>query len=189
VKQVKVIVGLGNPGFQYRKTRHNIGFAVVDELSKRLNVPVKKKKFQAIYGIGTSGGERCALVKPLTYMNASGEAIRPFIDYYHVPTDDVVVIYDDLDLPTGKIRLREKGGAGGHNGVKSLITHLGTKEFKRIRIGINRPSPEGDVIDYVLKPFAKNEKEIVTDAVRLAAEACETWLHAPFPEVMNEYNK
>lgn len=186
---MKVIVGLGNPGFQYQKTRHNIGFAVIDELSKRLNIAVKKKKFHSIYGIETIGGQRCALVKPLTYMNASGEAVRPFLDYFDVPVDDIVVIYDDLDLPTGKIRLRQKGGAGGHNGVKSLIAHLGTKEFKRIRIGINHPSPEGDVIDYVLRPFSKKESQTVTDAVQRAAKACEMWLHAPFPEVMNEYNK
>ncbi|HET7580832.1 MAG TPA: aminoacyl-tRNA hydrolase [Bacillales bacterium] len=185
---MKVIVGLGNPGFQYKKTRHNVGFAVIDELSKQVNIPVKQKKFNAVFGIGRVQGEKMALVKPLTYMNASGEAVRPFLDYYKVPTEDLVVIYDDLDLPTGKIRLREKGGPGGHNGMKSIISHLGTKEFKRIRVGISHPTPELDVIDYVLKPFSKQERKVVAEACVRAAEACERWVSVSFPEVMNEYN-
>ncbi|HEX6923150.1 MAG TPA: aminoacyl-tRNA hydrolase [Bacillales bacterium] len=186
---MKVIAGLGNPGFQYRKTRHNVGFDVIDELSKRLDIPVKKKKFNAVFGIGVIGGEKVALIKPLTYMNASGEAIRPFLDYYDGSTEELTVIYDDLDLPAGKIRLRQKGGSGGHNGMKSIIAHLGTKEFKRIRIGISHPaSSGGDVIDYVLKPFSKKEKPVVHESIERAAGACEKWLHSPFPEVMNEYN-
>lgn len=185
---MKVIVGLGNPGFQYNKTRHNVGFAVIDELAKQVNIPVKQKKFNAVFGIGHVQGEKMALVKPLTYMNASGEAVRPFLDYYKVPTEDLVVIYDDLDLPTGKIRLREKGGHGGHNGMRSIISHLGTKEFKRIRVGISHPARELDVIDYVLKPFSKQERKVVAEACERAAEACERWVSVSFPEVMNEYN-
>lgn len=186
---MKVIVGLGNPGFKYKNTRHNIGFTVIDELSKRLHVPVKKNKFHAVYGIGLSGNEKVALLQPLTYMNASGEAVRPFLDYYQVPAEDMIIIYDDLDLPTGKIRLRPKGGTGGHNGMKSLVAHLGTKEFKRIRIGINHPDEDHDIIDYVLRPFSRKEKTLVRNAVEQAASACEKWLTTPFPEVMNEYNK
>ncbi|HEU5138515.1 MAG TPA: aminoacyl-tRNA hydrolase [Bacillales bacterium] len=186
---MKVIVGLGNPGFQYKKTRHNVGFMVLDELSKRLGVPIKKKKFNAIYGLGTSQGEKVALVKPLTYMNVSGEAVGPLMNYYKAAVDELVVIYDDLDLPAGKIRLRQKGGTGGHNGMKSIVAHIGTKEFKRIRIGIGRPEASGqDVIDYVLKPFSKREKPAVTESIERAAESCERWLHTPFLEVMNEYN-
>ncbi|HEX7065158.1 MAG TPA: aminoacyl-tRNA hydrolase [Bacillales bacterium] len=186
---MKVIVGLGNPGFQYEKTRHNVGFMVLDELSKRLGIPVKKKKFNAVFGMGTLQGEKIVLVKPLTYMNASGEAVRPLLDYYNAAADDLVVVYDDLDLPAGKIRLRQKGGTGGHNGMKSIVAHLGTKEFKRIRIGIGRPeSPGIGVIDYVLKPFSKKEKPAVSESIDRAAESCEKWLNTPFLEVMNEYN-
>lgn len=185
---MKVIVGLGNPGFKYKKTRHNIGFTVIDELSKRLHVTVKKKKFNAVFGMEPINREKVALLQPLTYMNNSGEAVRPFLDYFNVALEDVLVIYDDLDLPTGKIRLREKGGAGGHNGMKSLISHLGTKEFKRIRIGIHHPDDGGDIIDYVLRPFSRKEKSEVTDAIEQAVSACELWFSSPFPEVMNEYN-
>ncbi|HET7522190.1 MAG TPA: aminoacyl-tRNA hydrolase, partial [Bacillales bacterium] len=118
----------------------------------------------------------------------SGEAVRLFLDYYDEPIKDLMIIYDDLDLPTGKIRLREKGGHGGHNGVKSVIHHLGTKDFKRIRIGIGHPDGS-DVIDYVLTRFSKGEKAVVSDAVERAADACEAWFNTPFPEVMNKYNQ
>lgn len=185
---MKVIVGLGNPGFKYKKTRHNIGFAVIDGLAKRLDVPVKKKKFNAVFGVESVNNEKVALLQPLTYMNNSGEAVRPFLNYFNVAAEDLVVVYDDLDLPTGKIRLREKGGAGGHNGMKSIISHLGTKEFKRIRIGIQHPGDGGDIIDYVLRPFSKKEQDEVNHAVEQAVSACEMWLSSPFPEVMNEYN-
>lgn len=185
---MKVIVGLGNPGFQFKKTRHNVGFMVIDDLSGRLNVKVKENKFNALFGSTTVQGDKVALLKPQTYMNNSGEAVRAFLDYYDVPTEDLVVVYDDLDLPTGKIRLRQKGGSGGHNGVKSLIAHLGSKEFNRIRIGINHPERDKDVIDYVLKPFSKDEKDDVANAVSRASDACRKSVHMPFLEVMNEYN-
>lgn len=188
MKPLKVIVGLGNPGFQYKKTRHNVGFMVIDDLSERLHVKVKQNKFQAHFGTGMVQGEKVALIKPQTYMNNSGEAVRAFMDYYDVPPDDLIVVYDDLDLPTGRIRLRQKGGSGGHNGVKSIIAHLGTKEFKRLRIGISHPSRDKDVIDYVLRPFSKDERGLVTDAVQRASSACEKWIGTPFLEVMNEYN-
>lgn len=186
---MKVFVGLGNPGFKYRKTRHNIGFFVIDELAKQWNVSFKKRKFNAAVGMTTIAQGKAALVKPYTYMNNSGEAIRPLLDYYNATTDDLLVVYDDMDLPTGNIRLREKGGHGGHNGVRSLIQHTGTKAFKRIRIGIGHPASGEDVIDYVLKPFPKHEKQASSDAVKRAAEACEAWMRMPFPEVMNEYNR
>lgn len=185
---MKVIVGLGNPGFQYKKTRHNIGFMVIDELSNKLSTKVKQKKFNSLIGQCTFRNEKLVLVKPQTYMNESGIAVRPLLDYYKLPAEDLVVIYDDLDLPTGKIRLRQKGGSGGHNGIKSLISHLGTKDFNRIRVGIDRPPQENIVIDYVLKPFSKNEKEIISDACDRASDACLKWAQVPFPQVMNEYN-
>lgn len=186
---MKVIVGLGNPGFKYKKTRHNIGFTVLDALSRRLQIPMKKKKFNAAFGMADVNNEEVVLLAPLTYMNASGEAVRPFLDYFNVRTEDLAVIYDDLDLPTGKIRLRKKGSAGGHNGMKSVISHLGTQEFKRIRIGIQHPEYGGDVIDYVLRPFSRNEKSDVEKAVADVVSACEMWLSSSFPEVMNEYNR
>ncbi|HET7629488.1 MAG TPA: aminoacyl-tRNA hydrolase [Bacillales bacterium] len=186
---MKVIVGLGNPGFRYEKTRHNVGFMVVDRLSKDLSLPLKKKKCQAKFGIGEVNGEKTVLLKPLTYMNASGEAVRAFLDYFGGSPEEIVVIYDDLDLPPGKIRLRPHGGAGGHNGMKSVISHLGTKQFKRIRIGIGHPGERTMVMDYVLKPFPKAEREAAADAVERAAQACRQWIDEPFERVMNTFNR
>lgn len=186
---MKVIVGLGNPGFKYKHTRHNIGFTVVDHLAKRLQLSLKKNKWQGRSANTFVAGSKVALLQPMTYMNASGEAIRPFLDYYDMTVDDMLVIYDDLDLPTGKIRLRMKGGTGGHNGMKSIVQHVGTKDFKRLRIGINHPETTYDTIDHVLRPFAKDEKSVITSAVNQAADACEDWLSTPFLEIMNDYNQ
>lgn len=186
---MKVIAGLGNPGKQYEQTRHNVGFMVIDELAKRLNISLDKGKFNGIYGIGHISGEKVILLKPLTYMNLSGECVRPFLDYYKVPKENFVVIYDDLDLPVGTIRLRMKGSAGGHNGMKSLIHHLGTEEFKRIRIGISRPNNKMKVIDYVLGKFSEDDMHSIQKAVEDSASACEKWIHTPFLEVMNEFNR
>ncbi|MCD7036647.1 aminoacyl-tRNA hydrolase [Metabacillus sp. GX 13764] len=185
---MKMIAGLGNPGKQYEMTRHNAGFFVIDELSKRLDIPLDKAKFNGVYGTGFSGGEKVILVKPLTYMNLSGECIRPLMDYYDVGDEDLAVVYDDLDLPTGKVRLRMKGSAGGHNGIKSTILHLGTQEFNRVRIGISRPPAGMKVPDYVLGRFAKEEEPLIKEAVSISADACEAWLRKPFLQVMNEYN-
>lgn len=186
---MKVIVGLGNPGAKYAGTRHNIGFAVIDELADRFHFSLNKRKFNAAFGIDFIEGTKVCLMQPLTYMNLSGEAVGPFADYFNVPADDILVIYDDLDFPPGTIRLRQKGSAGGHNGIKSIISHLGTKEFNRIRVGIGRPQDGDTVIDYVLKGFRPDEQEEIGEAVDRSAEACETWLSTPFPEVMNRYNR
>ena len=129
------------------------------------------------------------LVKPLTYMNLSGECVGPLMDYYNVDLEDIVVIYDDLDLPTGQLRLRQKGSAGGHNGIKSLIQHLGTQQFNRMRIGISRPPQGMKVPDYVLAKFGGEEQPLMQEAVAKSADACNYWLSKPFNEVMNEYNK
>lgn len=185
---MKMIVGLGNPGKQYEMTRHNAGFLVIDELSARMGIPLDKSKFNGIYGMGFSGGEKVLLVKPLTYMNLSGECIRPLMDFYDLQDEDLVVIYDDLDLPAGKIRLRTKGSAGGHNGIKSTILHLGTQVFNRIRIGIDRPPAGMKVPDYVLGRFTSDEQQPIQDAISLSADACEAWLKQPFLQVMNEFN-
>lgn len=186
---MKCVIGLGNPGRKYQKTRHNIGFMVIDELLSRLNVQNNKSKFNCEYTITQIAGEKLLLVKPLTFMNLSGEGVKPLLDYYNVSPENILIAYDDLDLPTGKIRLRVKGGHGGHNGIKSLITHLGTKEFKRLRIGIGRPVDRTPIVNYVLQPFAKAEREDISIAIKHSADACEMWLQHDFTDVMNEYNK
>lgn len=185
---MKCIVGLGNPGKKYSTTRHNVGFMVIDELLRRHSLDLNKTKFNGNYALERIANQKVLLLEPQTYMNLSGEAIRPLMDYYNVDTDDVVIVYDDLDLPTGKIRLRQKGGPGGHNGIKSTISHLGTKEFKRIRIGVGRPSTPQPVIDYVLGSFPKEQEDDVQDSITKAADAFEAWLEKPFIEVMNEFN-
>lgn len=186
---MKWVVGLGNPGKEYEMTRHNVGFRVVDLFAEKHGIPLRDSKRSAIIGEGRIDGERLLLIKPLTYMNRSGEAVRQVMDWYHLSVDDLLVIYDDLDLPVGSLRLREKGSSGGHNGIKSIISHIGTVAFKRIRIGIGRP-PEGiPVPDYVLSSFSKAEKEIVEPSIVKAAEAIYTWCSLPFPQVMNRFNR
>ncbi|MFB9758755.1 MULTISPECIES: aminoacyl-tRNA hydrolase [Bacillaceae] len=185
---MKLIAGLGNPGREYEATRHNIGFMVIDELSKRWNIPLNQQKFKGIFGSGVVNGEKVILLKPLTYMNLSGESIRPLLDYYKIEVADFIVLYDDLDLPVGKLRLRTKGSAGGHNGIKSTIAHLGTQEFNRIRMGIDRPKHGMKVVDYVLGRFAAEEMSEVQHSIQKSADACEQWLSAPFLQVMNTFN-
>lgn len=187
--QMRLIVGLGNPGRQYEHTRHNVGFDTIDELSKRLNIPLSQSKWKGLYGIGQASGQKVLLLKPLTFMNLSGEAVRAVIDYYQMEIEDLLIIYDDLDLPVGKIRLRQKGSPGGHNGIKSIVAHLGTQEFNRIRIGIDRPEPGVSIIDYVLGRFRPDESAAIQAALEKSAEACEAWLTLPFLQVMNQYNK
>ncbi|MDA1478217.1 aminoacyl-tRNA hydrolase [Bacillus changyiensis] len=183
-----VFAGLGNPGKTYEKTRHNVGFMLIDELSKEWNITLNKAKFNGQYGVGVVSGEKVLLVKPLTYMNLSGECLRPLLDYYEVPTDNLKVIYDDLDLPTGKIRLRTRGSAGGHNGIKSIIQHLGTSEFNRFRIGIGRPINGMKITDYVLGGFSAEEAPAIEKAIQKTIEACSSSLEKSFLEVMNEFN-
>lgn len=187
---MKCIVGLGNPGKKYKSTRHNIGFMVIEELLHRHQWgPLKEDKFKGKYALEHyDQGEKVILLQPQTYMNLSGESIRPLIDYYNVKLEEVLVIYDDLDLPIGKIRLRQKGGHGGHNGIRSTIDHLGTKEFKRLRIGVGRPTGPAPVVDYVLGSFSKEQQEDAIISVKEAADACDAWLKKPFIDVMNEFN-
>ena len=186
---MKCIVGLGNPGFKYRKTRHNAGFLVIDELLKRNNWSLDKNKFKGHYTLESYQGQKVLLLKPQTFMNLSGESLRPLMDFYDFPVENITAIYDDLDLPLGKIRLRQTGGHGGHNGVRSLIDHLGTKKFNRLRFGIGRPADQTPVIDYVLGKFPKDDKEVLNQAIIRAADAMEDWITQPFQEVMNVYNK
>lgn len=186
---MKCIVGLGNPGRKYKQTRHNIGFWVIEEVAKRNGWTLNKQKFQGEYTLEIVNQEKILLLEPQTYMNLSGESVRPLMDFYELAPEDILVIYDDLDLPTGKIRLRQKGGHGGHNGIRSIIDQLGSKSFNRLRIGIDRPAPHMTVTDHVLGKFDKEQLPMIEEAVDQAANACEAWMSQPFLEVMNEYNK
>jgi len=187
---MRVIVGLGNPGRKYKETRHNAGFMVIDELLNRNGWNLNKTKFDGQFTMEIFEGNKVILLKPQTYMNLSGESIRPLMDFYEAAAEDLIVIYDDLDLPAGKIRLRQKGGHGGHNGMRSTIDHLGTKDFNRIRVGIGRPDGPMPVIDYVLGKFTNEEQIRVDESIERAAEACEDWVRGKtFAETMNEYNQ
>lgn len=184
---MKLIVGLGNPGMKYALTRHNVGFWTIDQLSREWGIPLDREKWKAEVGEGVVNGEKVVLMKPQTYMNLSGESVRPAMEWLKLELEDLCVIYDDLDLPPGQIRLRLKGSSGGHNGMKSLIQHLGTDEFKRVKIGIGRPTRQ-PVPDYVLSQFSKEDTPVVYDAVDRSAEAIKYWVGANFLEAMNKYN-
>ena len=186
---MKLIVGLGNPGEKYQSTRHNTGFLTMDILAEDLNVSINRKAFNALIGKTTYRGEQVILMKPQTYMNNSGEAVGKAVRYYHLdPKQDVLIIYDDLDLPAGKLRLREKGSAGGHNGIKSIIAHLNTSEFCRIRIGIGSEN-KGDTIDFVLGSMYGEEKELWQGAIKKGANAAREFIYDTFQNVMNRYNR
>lgn len=164
-----LIVGLGNPGEKYTFTRHNTGFLAIDYMAQRLGVQVKTLKFRAMIGEATLGGHRVLLMKPQTMMNASGEAVRPACDFYHIPPENVIVLSDDISLDVGRMRVREKGSAGGHNGLKSIIAHLDSENFPRVRLGVGqKPSPEYDLADWVLSPFGKREQKLLFDAFGVA---------------------
>ncbi|MDC3414866.1 aminoacyl-tRNA hydrolase [Aquibacillus sp. 3ASR75-11] len=186
---MKCFVGLGNPGNKFKQTRHNVGFMVIDELARRNNWKLNKRKYNGLYAHESFNGEKVLLLEPQTYMNLSGEALRPLMDYYDIDISEIVVIYDDLDLPPGKIRLRQKGGHGGHNGIRNIINHLGTKDFKRIRVGIGRPTTPKPVVDYVLESFSKEEQEAARTSIDKAADSCEAWFQNPFQQVMNDFNQ
>ncbi|MFP3917782.1 aminoacyl-tRNA hydrolase [Lysinibacillus telephonicus] len=185
---MKLIIGLGNPGKQYEHTRHNIGFECIDALSKKWDAPLNQMKFNGMFTSVHRPEGKVILLKPLTYMNLSGECVRPLMDYFDIDVEDIIVIYDDLDLETGKLRLRQKGSAGGHNGIKSLIQHLGTQEFNRIRVGISRPPAGMKVADYVLSKFSKEDDPIIEDAIAKTAAAVESSLSKKFLDVMSEFN-
>ncbi|SFG77381.1 aminoacyl-tRNA hydrolase [Sporolactobacillus nakayamae] len=186
---MKVIVGLGNPGSEYAHTRHNIGFEVIDSISEQHGIRLSKSKFNALFGKGTIDGEELLLVKPLTYMNASGEAVGPLLRFFKVSAEDLLVVQDDMDLPVGKIRLRQKGSAGGHNGIKSIIQHVKTQEFARIKVGIGHPQHTREaVVRYVLQGFSGDEQMQIASAIERSSDAAKAWITLPFTQVMNVYN-
>ena len=181
------IIGLGNPEKKYDKTRHNVGFDVIDELAEQMSVEVKTRRHKSLCGIGYIGNEKVVLVKPQTYMNLSGEAVRSVVDFYKLsPITDIIVIADDINLPTGKIRIRTKGSAGGHNGLKSIISHAGTDSFTRIKVGVG--SNRGDLVKHVLGKFSKGERQFVDDAIRDAVSAAEIIVMYDAQAAMNKYN-
>ena len=184
-----LIVGLGNPGEKYENTRHNVGFQVVDTLAERQNAPIQKLKFKALTNLLTISGEKVLVMKPVTYMNLSGEAVRPAADFYKIPPERVLVISDDTALAAGRLRIRQKGSAGGHNGLKSIIQHLGSDQFPRIRVGVGeKPHPDYDLADWVLGKFQGEDKKIMEQAVERAADAVECLLREGIDLAMNRFN-
>lgn len=186
---MKLIVGLGNPGKEYEETRHNIGFKVVDFFAERVGLRIDKLKDQALIGEFAHGGEKVLVVKPQTFMNLSGQAVGSIARWHKISPSDILIIYDDLDLPVGKLRIRPKGSAGGHNGIKSLISHLNTEDFSRVRVGVGRPPIGVAVSDYVLNGFLPTERELVKQAVVQCVEAIQMWLDKGLSETMNRYSK
>ena len=181
------IIGLGNPDKKYEKTRHNVGFDVIDELAEQIGIEVKTKRHKALCGIGTIGSEKIVLVKPQTYMNLSGESVRAVMDFYKLDAkSDIIVVSDDISLPVGKIRIRTKGSAGGHNGLKSIISHVVTDGFTRIKVGVG--ANEGDLVKHVLGKFSKQDRVFVDDAIRDAASAVEVIVMYDAQTAMNKYN-
>ena len=184
-----VIAGLGNFGKEYENTRHNVGFDVIDELSEEENIGVLEKKHKAIVGKGIVAGEKCILAKPLTYMNLSGESIGEMVNYYKVDeTTELIVISDDISLEAGQIRIRKSGSAGGHNGLKNIIAHLGHEKFIRIRVGVGEKPKGWDLADYVLGHFSGNERKLMEETYSMAAEAIRTIISDGPDAAMNQFN-
>ncbi len=184
-----LVVGLGNPGEKYENTRHNVGFLTVDELAERARVPVQKLKYRALTNTVELGGARALLMKPVTYMNLSGEAVGQAARFYKIPPERVLVISDDVSLPLGKLRIRKSGSAGGHNGLKNIIQHLGTDQFPRVKIGVGeKPHPDYDMADWVLSRFTGEDLKTITQAVKRAADAVECFVREGPDKAMNRFN-
>lgn len=185
-----IIAGLGNPDRQYEGTRHNAGFDVIDRIAEKYNIAVDTKKHRACIGKGIIGGQKVILAKPQTYMNLSGESIRSLVDYYKVDEEnELLVIYDDISLDVGQLRIRAKGSAGGHNGIKNIIAHLGTQIFPRIKVGVGEKPKGYDLADYVLGHFSKSEREMMDEGYDNAVRAAELILSGQLNEAMNEFNR
>ena len=184
-----LIAGLGNPGKEYENTRHNAGFLVLDTLAQKLGADLSERKHRALCGKAVIGGQKVILLKPQTYMNSSGESIRAAADYYKVPPEVILVVYDDISLAPGQLRIRAKGSAGGHNGIKSIIAHLGTQEFPRVKVGIGEKPPRMDLADYVLGHFSSGEKKIMEEAAKEAADAICEIVNVGIEQAMNDHNR
>jgi PTH1 family peptidyl-tRNA hydrolase len=186
---VKLIVGLGNPGIPYRMTRHNIGFQVVDRLAKLNDIPIRTKRFKSLYGKGWIDFQQIILAKPMTFMNRSGEAVKKAVDFFHLKMDDLIIVHDDLDLPFGRLRFKQRGGDGGHQGVRSIIEGVGGNIFLRLKVGIGRPSQGSDPAEYVLETFEKVEQLHLDQVLLQAAESLKVMLLEGLEKAMNQFQK
>ena len=183
-----IIIGLGNPGKEYENTRHNTGFITIDKLAAKHNIEITKEKHKALVGSGVIAGEKVLLVKPQTFMNLSGEAAREVLDFYKEDVKNLIAIFDDIDLPVGSIRIKEKGSAGTHNGVKSLVKELGSQDFKRVKVGIGSPVGQTDLIGHVLGKFSKEDWEAIDKSSDNATDAVEIIIKDGINKAMNKYN-
>ena len=184
-----LLVCLGNPGDKYENTRHNVGFMVADEVAQRQNKPIQRLKFKSLTNVLTISSQRVLVMKPVTYMNLSGEAVRQAADFYKIPPDHVLVVSDDTALALGRLRIRVKGSAGGHNGLKNIIQHLGTDQFPRLRVGVGeKPHPDYDMADWVLGRFVGEDKKTIDEAVKRAADAIECILAEGIDRGMGKFN-
>lgn len=184
-----LIVGLGNPTKQYEGTRHNVGFETIDRIAAENQIRVEEKKHKALYGSGYIEGEKVILAKPQTFMNLSGESVRGLSDYYKIPAENIIVIYDDISLDVGQLRIRKKGSAGGHNGIKNIIANLGTDVFPRIKIGVGEKPKKYDLADYVLGHFSKEDRELMEEGYDRADHAVGMILNGEIEAAMNQYNR
>lgn len=185
---MKLIVGLGNPTAKYDKTRHNVGFEVIDQLIDRYGIPLDTIKHKGMYGKGNVNGQAVILLKPMTYMNLSGESIVQVANYYKIEPSDIIVIYDDINLDVGKLRVRQKGSAGGHNGIKNIIEHLGTQDFPRVRVGVGMKPSSMDLAAYVLSHFSEDDQALMNIGYDRACEVVDLLLNDELQKAMNDYN-
>ena len=185
---IYIVVGLGNPGSEYKLTRHNIGFSVIEALGKEYNISIEKAKFKALVGETKIGDKKVILMKPQTYMNSSGESVKEICDWYKIPTGNIIVIYDDIDIPWKKLRIRSSGSAGSHNGLKSVINLLGSGEFKRVRVGIGKPHINFDLAKYVLGKFSEDEMKDLSSIIDNAKEAVKCIINSDIDTAMNKFN-
>jgi PTH1 family peptidyl-tRNA hydrolase len=186
---VKIIVGLGNPGIPYRMTRHNIGFQVVDRLARINHIPIRTKRFKSLYGTGWIDSQQVILTKPMIFMNRSGEAVKKAADFFHLRMEDLIIVHDDLDLPFGRLRFKQRGGDGGHQGVRSIIERMGGNNFLRLKVGIGRPSQEMDPAEYVLDVFDKIEQPYIDQILSRAAESLKVLLLEGLEKAINQFQK
>ena len=184
-----MLVGLGNPGAEYARSRHNVGFRAVDALCEQQRCRCDRLRLKALTGFCELGGQKVLLVKPMTYMNLSGQAVRPLADYYRIPPERILVIFDDVSLPVGRLRVRPDGSAGGHNGVKSLIAELGTQDFPRVKVGVGaKPHPDYDLADWVLSSFSSQEEKLLGPTIERALDAAGAVIAEGVPRAMNQFN-
>lgn len=181
-----LVVGLGNIGRQYEHTRHNVGFDIIDLISDRYNIPVNREKFKGVYGEGKICGEKVILLKPSTYMNLSGESVREVVNFYKIESENIIVLYDDISLDVGRLRIRVQGSAGGHNGIKNIIANLGTDIFPRVKIGVGQP--KGELVSHVLGKFSTEDSEKLKEVFKVTTDAVENIINTGITEAMNKFN-